>query len=78
MPYVKDPDHYTRGVGAIQARDKIASRGRARAQLERARTSARIDRKRLGLMGMGDGLIAATSSSSGGGGGCGGGGCGVR
>lgn len=66
MAYTKDPDAYTRGVGAIRARDGVASRGRARAQLERARTSRRIDRKRVGMMGLGDGLIAATASSGGG------------
>lgn len=62
MPYVRDPDHYTRGAGAIQSIDKMALRGRARARQQAARKSARIDRKRLGLMGLGDGLIAGSQA----------------
>jgi hypothetical protein len=53
MSYTRDPDHYTRGVGAVQAVDKVKSARRARLELERRRALARTDAKKVGLMGLG-------------------------
>lgn len=69
MPYLKDPDAYTRGAGAIQAVDKVRSKHRARVQLDRLRDFKRLDRKRFALvsprrMGLGDGLIKSSGGSS--------------
>lgn len=52
MSYTRDPDHYTRGVGAVQAVDKVLARhrGRARQLGDAANESARRDRLKAKLM----------------------------
>src|SRR5207245_1221970 len=53
MSYTRDPDYYTRGIGAVQAVDKVKSKRRTRLELERRRALARTDAKKVGLMGLG-------------------------
>lgn len=52
MSYTRDPDHYTRGIGAVQAVDKVLSRnrGRARRAADAALESQRRDRLKSKLM----------------------------
>lgn len=54
MSYTRDPDHYTRGIGAVQAVDKVLSqrrnRGRARMLGDAALESMRRDRLRARLL----------------------------
>lgn len=52
MSYTRDPDHYTRGVGAVQAVDKVLARRRgiARARTDAAAESMRRDRLKAKLM----------------------------
>lgn len=52
MSYTRDPDHYTRGVGAVQAVDKVLARQRGvgRARRDAAIESQRRDRLKAKLM----------------------------
>lgn len=83
MSYTRDPDHYTRGVGAIASADRSSARARMRGLV--ARQTAARDRKlarlasagpRGGALGLGRMTSEQSGDEGGGQGGPGGGGAG--
>lgn len=64
MSYTRDPDHYTRGVGAVQAVDKVLAthKARMRRMSDAAIESARRDRRKTKLMRLGLGALSVDTT----------------